>query len=145
MGKFKKNKLSPEPKKASVSPEKKRLLIILAINSTLLTLIYFGVGYGINLGLISLFLPVLYWIALAGFIIAYIIYNRAFTRKNMTPDMLPFSWTREQREEYIADGKRRLEKSKWMLTVIVPLSIPVTLDALYSFTLPMLQSLFGLS
>ena len=145
MGKFKKNKLSPEPKEASVTPEKKRLLIILAINSTLLTLIYFGVGYGINLGLISLFLPVLYWIALAGFIIAYIIYNRAFTRKNMTPDMLPFSWTREQREEYIADGKRRLEKSKWMLTVIVPLSIPVALDALYSFTLPMLQSLFGLS
>jgi hypothetical protein len=145
MGKFKKIKNAPEKKRISISPEKKRLLITVAINSVLLTLIYFVIAYGINLGLISLFLPVLYWIVLAGFIMAYIIYNRAFTRRDLTPDMLPLDWTLEQKEEYIADGKNRLKKSQWMLTLIIPIAVPVALDALYSFTFPMIQNLFGIN
>lgn len=144
MGKFKKNIPVTEKKSVSLSPEKTKLLITVALNSVLLTVIYFGASYGINLGLISLFLPVIYWIALAGFLFPYIIYNRAFTRRNLTPDMLPLDWTREQKEEYIADGKNRLQKSKWMLTVIIPLLIPVALDAMYNFTLPIFQNLLGI-
>ena len=68
MGKFKKNIPVTEKKSVSLSPEKTKLLITVAINSVLLTVIYFGASYGINLGLISLFLPVIYWIALPGFL-----------------------------------------------------------------------------
>lgn len=81
----------------------------------------------------------------AGFLIAYIIYNRAFSRRDLTPDMLPRDWPIEQRVEYVEDGKRRLKKSQWMLSVIIPLLVPIALDALYLFTLPIIQSILGIT
>ncbi len=57
----------------------------------------------------------------AGFAFTYVIYNRGFSRRNVTLDMLPDEWPPEKKTEFIEDAKRRLERSKWMLTVIVPL------------------------
>ncbi len=149
MGKFRKIKNeNTEKKSLTLSPEKKRLMFTVIINSIFFTAIYFGACYGItdpSLWFIPIFLPVLYWIVLAGFVMVYIIYNRAFTRKNLTVDMLPYDWSKEQKEEYIESGKKRWEKSKWMLCVIIPLLVPVALDALYLFTLPIIQGLFGIN
>ncbi len=148
MRKFKNNKNIPESPRAPLSPEKKRLILTIAANSALLSLIYFGVCYGITdpaLWPIPLIVSVVYWIAFAGFLIAYVIYNRAFSRRDLTPDMLPRDWPLKKREEYVADGKRRLERSKWMLSVIIPLLVPISLDALYLFTLPLIQNLLGIT
>ena len=87
----------------------------------------------------------LFWVAFATLLIIYVVYNRAFSRKNVTVDMLPSSWTKEAKEEYVEDGKRRLEKSKWMLAVIIPLMVPIALDALLIYTLPLIQGLFGIT
>lgn len=57
----------------------------------------------------------------AGFSIGYVVYNRGFSRRGVTPDMLPDTMTPEEKYEFIADGERRMKKSKWMLTVIIPL------------------------
>ena len=86
-----------------------------------------------------------YWVIFAGFLMAYLIYNRGFSRKNMTEDMLPATWSQEQRANYIADGKRRYERSKWMLAIIVPFLVSIAADALYLFTWPIIQSLFNIS
>ncbi len=148
MKKFRNNKNIPESPRAPLSPEKKRLVLTIAANSVLLTVIYFGACYGITdpaLWLISPIVSVGYWVAFAAFLMAYIIYNRAFSRKDLTTDMLPRDWTLEKREEYVADGKRRLERSRWMLSVIIPLLVPIALDALYLFTLPLIQNLFGIT
>ena len=59
--------------------------------------------------------------------------------------MLPREWTAEQKESYVLDGKRRMEKSKWMLYIIIPVFVPIALDALYLFTLPLIQNLFGIT
>ena len=59
--------------------------------------------------------------------------------------MLPREWTREQKESYIADGKNRLNKSKWMISVIVPLLVPIALEALYIFTLPLIEGIFHIT
>lgn len=131
-----------------LSPEKKRLLLTVAINSLLLSAIYFGACYGITdpfLRPISYIVTVGYWVAFAGFLIAYVIYNRGFSRKNLTVDMLPRDWSAEQRSEYIEDGKIRLKKSRWMLSVIIPVAVPIALDALYLFTLPLIQNLLGIT
>ena len=131
-----------------LSPEKKRLVIPIAINSILLSAIYFGACYGITdrfLRPISYIVAVGYWVAFAGFLLAYVIYNRAFSRKNLTVDMLPRDWSAEQRSEYIEDGKIRLKKSRWMLSVIIPVAVPIALDALYLFTLPLIQNLLGIT
>lgn len=148
MKNYKNNKNIPESTHSHLSPEKKRLILTVAANSALLSLIYFGACYGITdpaLWPIPLIVSVGYWVAFAAFLIAYVIYNRAFSRRNLTPDMLPRDWSLEKREEYVADGKRRLERSKWMLSVIIPLLVPIALDALYLFTLPIIQNLFGIS
>ena len=92
--------------------------------------------------LIPLIIQCLFWVIFAVFLLVFIIYNRAFTRRNLTVDMLPREWSIEQRENYIADGKKRLEKSKWMLSIIIPLLVTIAIDAIYLFTWPMVQQLF---
>ena len=62
-----------------------------------------------------------YMVIFAAFSFSYVIYNRGFSRKKLTPDMLPDSWSYAEKTAFIEDGKKRLEKSKWMLTVIIPL------------------------
>lgn len=139
LNKFQKNSGDRKP----VSPEAKRQVYMLVINSILLIVVYFG-AMGIEQPIISTVVTVAYWVIFAAFLVAYIVYNRAFTRKNITVDMLPDTMTYEEKEEYVADGKRRLEKSKWMLSVIIPLLVTIALDAIYLFTWPIVQSLLNL-
>ena len=139
LNKFQKNSGDRKP----VSPEAKRQVYMLVINSILLIVVYFG-AMGIEQPIISTVVTVAYWVIFAAFLVAYIVYNRAFTRKNITVDMLPDTMTYDEKEEYVADGKRRLEKSKWMLSVIIPLLVTIALDAIYLFTWPIVQSLLNL-
>ena len=146
----------PQSNPKEITPQAKRLAISLVINSALLLFIYFGVmdldvivfkagvlaPYPIYIGQI---VYIAYWAVFAAVLVAYIAYNRAFSRKGVTPDMLPDSWSAEQKEEYIADGVRRAENSKWMLSLISPLLVTIAADAIYLFTWPMLRSLFNLS
>ena len=137
-----------------ISSRTKALAISLVINSALLLFIYFGTmgldivvfkagmlaPYPIFIGQIVYYA---YWLVFAGFLIGYIAYNRAFSRKNVTADMLPDSWSEEKKNEYINDGLRRAENSKWMLSVIIPLLVTIAADAIYLFTWPMVQNLFN--
>ena len=151
-----KRNLTPVPS-VSLSPEKKKLIISLALVSLVSSAIYFGACYGIDyleisaptsamiITIVSIAVPVIFWVTFAGFLIAYLIYNRAFSRRNVTIDMLPREWTADQKARYVADGKRRMEKSGWMLYIIIPLLVAIALDALYLFTLPLIQNLFGIT
>ena len=134
--------INNSPKK-SISPEARNRAALLLINTAILTFFYFATQ-NIGFPILSMIITVGYWIILAVFALAYIIYNRAFSRKNVTVDMLPDIWTAEQKQEYVEDGKRRLEKSKWMLAVIIPFMVTILIDAIYLFTWPMVQGLFGL-
>ena len=51
----------------------------------------------------------------------YVIYNRGFSRKNVTIDMLPDDWPPEKKTEFIEDAQRRFESSKWVLLILLPL------------------------
>jgi hypothetical protein len=131
-------------------------LYLLILNSILLLFFYFGTmdlevqvipagviaPYPIFIGQ---FVYVAYWLAFAGFLLAYLIYNRGFTRKNITVEMLPDDWSTEKKEDFVSDGKRRFEKSKWMLSVLIPLLVTISIDAIYLFTWPMVQNLFKIS
>lgn len=144
------------PPKKPLSQEAQKHAILLAVNSILLLFIYFGsleirvevipagvlTPYPIMIGQ-CVYLA--YWIAFGAFLIAYIGYNRAFKFKGVTAEMLPDTMTEEQKADFIADVKRRAEKSKWMISVIVPLLVTVAADAIYLFTWPMVQNLFNIS
>lgn len=126
-----------------VSPDARKRAILLAVNTLILAFIYFA-SQNIGKPLLSMIITGVYWLILAVFAIVYVAYNRAFSRKGMTVDMLPSEWTLEQKQAFIDDGNARLEKSKWMLSVLFPFMITVLLDAVYLFTWPMVQGLFGL-
>ncbi len=128
----------------------------MTVNSLILTFLYFAV-MATNIVVIPPFViteyPItlaqivytVYWAVFAAFLVVFVVYNRAFSRRNITPEMLPDTMTAMEKAEYINDGKNRLEKSKWMLSVIIPLLVTIALDAIYLFTWPMVQSLFNIS
>ena len=145
----------PHREKRPLSGETLRRAYLLIACTLIFLFIYFGsmsvnvtvipagvlTDYPILLGQI---VYLVYWLAFAVVLIAYIAYNRAFNRKGVTVDMLPDSWSEEQKIEFIEDGKRRLEKSKWMLSLIIPLLVTIAVDAIYLFTWPMIQNLLNI-
>ncbi len=127
----------------AISPKAKKLAISLAVNSLILMFIYYG-SMGIGSPILSTVVMVGYMIIFGGFLIAYIAYNRAFSRRSVTEDMLPASWSGEQKQKYINDGKLREEKSRWMLSVIIPFLITFIAEALYLFVWTgLLQNIFS--
>ncbi len=70
--------------------------------------------------------------------IAYWVYNRGFTRRGVTVDMLPDEWSDEEKKEFIEDGKRRLKKSRWMIFIIVPLCFVFIAEIVMTILLPMI-------
>ena len=118
--------------KKDISPESKRLAISLIINSLLVMLVYYG-AMAINVPLISMLVTFAYMLIFGGFLVAYVAYNRAFTRKNVTADMLPDDWSDEKKQSYIENGAERMRKSRWMLSVIIPFLVTFIADTLYLF------------
>lgn len=83
-----------------------------------------------------LFFPIVmfsYMIVLTILIFVYIIYNRGFSRKGVTEDMLPIEWTQEQKREFIESGERRLRRSKWMLVLIISILFTFIVEAFVLF------------
>lgn len=139
--KHRKKKRSVETLEASevIKREKfqknKKYMILLIANTVVLVSLYM---YLVR----QPYFMVALWAYLAltvGFSVAYIVYNRAFSRKGVTPEMLPDTMTAAEKAEWIADGERRMERSKWMLTVIFPLVLTFFLD---TFVLYVIEPLF---
>lgn len=84
-----------------------------------------------------------YLVAMTVFIAVYIIYNRAFARKNMTVDMLPDEWSDEEKREFIEDGKRRLKKSSWMLMFIIGFIFTFAFDLFELYFIPWLDGILS--
>ena len=104
--------------------ENKKYLIFLLINTFVFLIAYW---FFTN----QSYYQVVLWVYFALTLItssAYIIYNRGFSRKGVSPEMLPDSMSMEEKEEFIADGERRLKKSKWLLTLIFPLILTFFID-----------------
>ena len=76
---------------------------------------------------------ILYMALLLGFTVAYLVYNHFLTRHGITPEDLPDTMSMAEKEAYIAEGKRRRDNSKWMLTIIIPLLFTFLIDAVDLF------------
>lgn len=127
------------PLRASAKVFNWKLALIVVINTIIifgfyrlmLNFYYFEIVMGVYLALTAIA------------VFSYVIYNRGFTRRNLTPDMLPEEWSEEQKLAYISDGERRLQKSKWMLTVIFPLVLTFLFDCIELFWGDMFARWFG--
>lgn len=122
--------------KKTVSTQAKLHLVMLIVNTIL-----FFVFYRVLLNLsttpdtayISYLVMIGYAVLLVGFTLGYLIYNRFLYRKGLTKEDLNPEWTEEQKEAFLADGAARLEKSKWMMVIILPLVLTFLFDAIDLF------------
>ncbi|MBR2353258.1 MAG: hypothetical protein IKA76_01995 [Clostridia bacterium] len=84
-----------------------------------------------------------YMVLFALFILAYVIYNRGFSRRHLTKDMLPDEWSEEEKEAFLVDGKERMRRSKWMLLPIIALGVTFAYDMIELFVLPYFREMFS--
>lgn len=83
-----------------------------------------------------------YLVAATAVILTYVIYNRGFSRKGITPDMLPDTMSVEQKKEFIEDGERRLKRSRPLLAVIFAFSFTFVYDIIELVAIPFVKELF---
>ncbi len=130
-----------------VTKEQKLLFGLVLGCSVVSTLLYFGiVALSQHMEslrtaqIMGIGIMVLYAAIGAGFLIAYIIYNRAFTRDNITPDMLPDTMSEHEKLAFIQSGVERKRKSRWMIVVLFAAFVPLAIDFLILTAIP---TLFG--
>lgn len=76
-------------------------------------------------------------------ILTYVIYNRGLSRRRLSEDMLPKTWSDEEKREFLADGERRLRASRWMLIPIFAFLFTFAFDMLELYVLPVIRGLFS--
>ena len=141
-----KNKSLQEYDKADAEKKEKRKKKIKTVITIAIVAIIVLVVYRLSMALDPLIYSLLglnifpivicvYMIALTLLVVVYIIYNRGFSRKGVTPEMLPSSWSIEKKEEFIESGERRLKESRWMLILIMAFLITFLVDAFELFVI----------
>ena len=129
-------------KRTVLKKESKRTLILLV--SLILSCI---AVYGLYRFLIATVNPeavLLAYMAVSTVVIFwYVIYNRGFSRKGITPEMLPASWDEEKKTAFIEDGRIRLRKSKPLLILVIAFIFTFALEAFELFALPFFADVFG--
>ena len=117
-----------------MKPEVKKHMLLLVGNTVLLMLIYFWIPAQFEFS----HMPMIYLLLGAAVTLYYVIYNRGFTGKNVTPAMLPDTMSFEEKQAFINESRERLQKSKWALTVLIPILLVFAVDIIYLFLVPIL-------
>ena len=115
--------------------EKNGKRITYIISTALLSLLLFLI-YRVSLA--SPVFPYVMWsymVILTVLVVLYILYNRGFSRKGITVDMLPDEWDDDKKQSFVEDADKRLEGSKWMLVLIISFLLTFFLDAVELFVI----------
>ncbi len=128
--------MSPEERKRITKRFLSKLLVLVAVTVVVLAIYRFFMERPEFYIVFAV-----YAVIAAASIIVYVIYNRGFSRKGVTEDMLPDTWSDEEKTKFIEDGKRRMERSRWLLVIAFAFIFTFAFDA---FDLFVLQGLFGL-
>ncbi len=141
----------PQKEKKPATKQDKILLVLMLGSMVVSTIVYFflialseSVESLRTAQILGIGTMVTFAVAGAGFVFAYIIYNRAFTRDGITPEMLPDTMSEQQKADFIQSGIDRKRKSKWMIVVILALLCPLAIDFLILTAIPtLLGPIFG--
>jgi hypothetical protein len=119
-----------QPQDPEKQARSKRLMLLLFANSIALLLLYFGLLY---VGFGEIF--IIYTVLAALLALGYVIYNRGFVYKDATPQMLPDTLTPDQKQTILDEAAARDQRSRWVLTLLLPMVVSVLLDVLFTFVL----------
>ncbi len=122
---------SPSVKESILKKETQKRMLTLLLNSALLITLYFFISEKLK------FPYILYIYLAAGVILgfSYVIYNRGFVGKNTTPDMLPETMSLAEKQAFLDDCKARMQKSRWVLLILIPIILAILADVIYLFYL----------
>ena len=129
------------------APEKKR------VNKTALGLLFALVGATVVALTVYRFLMntpyfqtvlVVYMVIGALAAVGYVVYNRGLSRRGVTVDMLPAEWSDEKKEAFVADGARRMKRSRWVLVVAFAIFVTFAVDLIELYALPTFMKIFGI-
>ena len=98
-----------------------------------LTVVLLTIWYGCMAAALAKAVMIAYFVVFAVLLVSYIAYNRGFVNKDVTAEMLPADWSEEKKQTFLQNEKLRVQKSRWMLTVIIPFIIVFMCEALYLF------------
>ena len=118
-----------------MKPENTWLLLLLVGNSILFSVAYFALATIFPIYIVYLAVGVI-------LTLIFVIYNRGFVGKNLTPDQMGGEMSLEEKQKFIDDCAARLHRSRWMITIIFPIVLAFCLDMMYLFLLPMLEGIF---
>ena len=118
--------------------EKQQLMRHLLLNSAILITLYFVISEMLKFPSIMF----IYLAAGAALGLYYVIYNRGFVGKNATPDMLPNTMTLAEKQAFLQDAKDRLHRSRWVLTILIPIILTFFVEVILLFLLPQLKEIF---
>lgn len=76
--------------------------------------------------------------------VGYVVYNRGLSRRGVTVDMLPAEWSDEKKEAFVADGARRMKRSRWVLVVAFAIFVTFAVDLIELYALPTFMRIFGI-
>lgn len=76
-------------------------------------------------------------------VLAYVIYNRGFSRRGVTEEMLPDTMSKEEKQEFIEDGKRRLRRSRPLFMVIFAFAFTFVMDIIELCAIPFFRGLLN--
>lgn len=83
----------------------------------------------------------IYMAVSAAVILTYVIYNRGFSRKGITPEMLPPEMSEEEKLEFIEDGERRLRRSRPLLVLTIAFAFTFAVDLIELFAIPLVEKI----
>ena len=115
---------------------KRTLALLLLLNTAVIVPLYFLLA---SLGV--WFITPIYLGAATVLGLIFIVYNRGFAARNAKPEELPSTMSREEKLAYIQEGKELLNRSRWMLTLILPFVAALIFDMLYLYLLPYLKEM----
>ena len=72
-------------------------------------------------------------------LIGYLIYNRGFSRRGVTEEMLPPEWSEEKKHEFVDSAKRRFDKSRWLLLLVCAMFLVFVIDAIDIIIIPTIK------
>ena len=105
-----------------------RAIAVVTATLLLLFIYYLYIGFGL-----AQIVMIVYMVIPAGLLIAYLIYNRAFVYKDVTPDMLPAEWDEARKAAILESSRVRVQRSKWLLALLIPFVLVLMADALYLY------------
>ena len=105
------------------------LMLLLIFNTAWLATLYFVLPAVLYFA----YLPVIYLAVGGAVTLWFVIYNKGFTHRQIKPENLPQGLTKEEKETWNAEGERRFQRSRWALTIIIPILLVFFADLIYLF------------